>query len=268
MPSQPLTWPCSLLLLLLLSCLQPEPGSSRQELCELVEALLSQKAEMLQEYVGLTFSSNPMAAAATSQHQDAVTPADQRQQQQGELRLTGLPLLLDGYVPDLACLPQLVLQLVRDVDWDTEQACFASLASALAGFYALQPLLISCKHSAAAPGAATAGSAAGDADGGAGSVQPMDIDGAAAEDTASAAAGQGADAGCQAPNKAAAAADAAGGLLGAHRDQQQREWLLRHVVMPAVKAMYRPPNERARDGSVLLLTSMEKLYRVFERCGW
>jgi hypothetical protein len=38
--------------------------------------------------------------------------------------------------------------------------------------------------------------------------------------------------------------------------------------MPAVKQMYRPPTQRARDGSVLLLTSMEKLFRVFERCGW
>ncbi|WIA11054.1 hypothetical protein OEZ85_011206 [Tetradesmus obliquus] len=96
---------------------QPEPGSSRQELCELVEALLTQKAEMLQEYVGLTFSSNPKAAAAAAAagQQDADLPGDQQQQQQ---------------------------------------------------------------------------------------------------------------------------------------------------------AMYRPPKERARDGSVLLLTSMEKLYRVFERCGW
>lgn len=57
-------------------------------------------------------------------------------------------------------------------------------------------------------------------------------------------------------------------LLAGHRSQARREWLLRHVVMPAVKYMYRPPKARARDGSVLLLTSMEKLYRVFERCGW
>jgi DNA mismatch repair protein MLH1 len=56
--------------------------------------------------------------------------------------------------------------------------------------------------------------------------------------------------------------------LAGHRSQARREWLLRHVVMPAVKYVYRPPKARARDGSVLLLTSMEKLYRVFERCGW
>eukprot|EP00775_Hariotina_reticulata_P009980 gene9981-10135_t len=61
---------------------------------------------------------------------------------------------------------------------------------------------------------------------------------------------------------------AVAGVMGPHRDQQQREWLLRHVLMPAIKYMYKPPRERARDGSVLLLTSMQKLYRVFERCGW
>jgi hypothetical protein len=250
--------------------LQPEPGNSRQELCELVEALLAQKAEMLQEYIGLTFSSNPKAAAASAasqQQQDADAPGDQQQQklqqqqqQDAGLHLTGLPLLLDGYIPDLACLPQLVLQLVRDVDWDTEQACFASLATVLANFYALQPLLLSTsKQEAAVPGAApvSGGSypaASVSAEAGNGVVQPMDVDGEAAGDDAAAA--------------VAAQPAAAGGLLGAHRDQQQREWLLRHVLMPAVKAMYRPPKERARDGSVLLLTSMEKLYRVFERCGW
>lgn len=233
-----------------------------------MEALLTQKAEMLQEYVGLTFSSNPKAAAAAAGQQDADLPGDQQQQQQVGLHLTGLPLLLDGYVPDLASLPQLVLQLVRDVDWDTEQACFSSLASVLAGFYALQPLLLPSKQEGAAAtsaGSAAAGACSADADAtedGA-SVQPMDIDGEAA-----AAAGQSAAAPTQVPPGKAAASAAAGGLLGAHRDQQQREWLLRHVVMPGVKAMYRPPKERARDGSVLLLTSMEKLYRVFERCGW
>jgi DNA mismatch repair protein MLH1 len=250
----------------LFACLQPEPGNSRQELCELVEALLAQKAEMLQEYVGLTFSSNfkaAAAAAASQQQQDADTPEDQQQQklqqqqQEAGLHLTGLPLLLDGYVPDLACLPQLVLLLVRDVDWDTEQACFASLATVLANFYALQPLLTSTsKLEVAGPAAAVSGGSCPAASVGAGSVvQPMDIDGEAADVAAAAVA-------------ARPAAAAASGLLGAHRDQQQREWLLRHVVMPAVKAMYRPPKERARDGSVLLLTSMEKLYRVFERCGW
>lgn len=191
-------------------CLQPEPGGNREELCELVEALLTQKAEMLQEYVGITFFGN---SAATPQQQ-------QLQEAPAGLYLTGLPQLLDGYVPDLSCLPQLILQLARDVDWETEKGCFKTLAAVIGDFYAVKPLL---NKPAASQGTAVSA-------------------------------------------KAGTAADH--GLLAGHRDQQQREWLLRHVVMPAIKFMLKPPQARARDGTVLLLTSMDKLYRVFERCGW
>jgi hypothetical protein len=41
----------------------------------------------------------------------------------------------------------------------------------------------------------------------------------------------------------------------------------RHVVLPALRAFLRPARQRARDGSVVLVTSMERLYRTFERCG-
>ncbi|KAF8068255.1 Mlh1 [Scenedesmus sp. PABB004] len=206
---------------------QPEPGGSRQEVCALVEALLAQKAEMLSEYLGLTFSTSPASppsdapgggaggakdgggAAAAEAHRDAAPPPDQRPPA-GEgagaapapgpgLCLTGVPLLLEGYVPDLSCLPQLVLALARDVDWDSERACFESLARALASFYALQPLL----PTAPAPGGG-GGAGAGGGDTGSGAA-PMEVDGgaaAAAEDDAPAAT----QAPTQAPTQARAAA--------------------------------------------------------------
>lgn len=236
--------------------LQPEPGSSREELCGLVEALLTQKAEMLQEYVGMTFASQPVP--------------DQQQQQQHPaglgpgLYLTGIPQLLDGFVPDLSSLPQLILHLARDVDWDTEEECFQSLATAIAAFYAVQPLL--CKPAVASSSTAASAvqavqgstskpSSSGPTAANAAGPAAMDVDAAASV----------ADAKARASNTPAAVDY---GLLACHRDQQQREWLLRHVLMPAVKFMYKPQVHTARDGSVLLLTSMEKLYRVFERCGW
>ena len=43
-------------------------------------------------------------------------------------RLTALPQLVDGYVPDLARLPGFVLSLARDVDWAEEKPCFRTLA--------------------------------------------------------------------------------------------------------------------------------------------
>ena len=42
-------------------------------------------------------------------------------------RLVYLPVLIDHYTPDMDRLPLLILSLVRDVDWQTEAACFADL---------------------------------------------------------------------------------------------------------------------------------------------
>jgi DNA mismatch repair protein MLH1 len=249
---------------------QPGPGACKQELCALVETLLAQKAEMLAEYTGLVFTC-PSGEAST-------TARDQEQQQQA-LCLTGIPLLLDGYVPDLSLIPQLVMQLARDVDWESEKECFKSLAKVVAWFYGLHPLLSlqqqqlqqQCQEkenvskalqlrarTAGVDGVSVSDPTSIDV---ADDAQPMEVD----------------DQGC--PSKAKGSSDgkqqagpssppATAGVMGQHRDQQQREWLLRHVLMPAIKYMYKPPQERARDGSVLLLTSMQKLYRVFERCGW
>ena len=38
------------------------------------------------------------------------------------------------------------------------------------------------------------------------------------------------------------------------------------VLFPALRTLLRPGKPRAKDGSVILVTSLERLYRVFERC--
>lgn len=60
-----------------------------------------------------------------------------------------------------------------------------------------------------------------------------------------------------------AAASKDGGGLG---PGSSRDWQMRHVLFPAVKVFLAPPRQRATDGSVVQLTSLEKLYRTFERC--
>jgi hypothetical protein len=55
-----------------------------------------------------------------------------------------------------------------------------------------------------------------------------------------------------------------GPQAAANNVADRRGWS--QVLMPSFKMFLNPSSKRARDGSVVLLTSMEKLYRVFERC--
>jgi DNA mismatch repair protein MLH1 len=38
------------------------------------------------------------------------------------------------------------------------------------------------------------------------------------------------------------------------------------VLFPALRTKLRPTRERATDGTLVLVTALEKLYRIFERC--
>ena len=50
------------------------------------------------------------------------------------------------------------------------------------------------------------------------------------------------------------------------RERRRREWEAAHVLLPALRLFLKPSRERANDGSVIELTRLEHLYRVFERC--
>ena len=39
-----------------------------------------------------------------------------------------------------------------------------------------------------------------------------------------------------------------------------------HVLLPAMRVHLRPPRARASDGSVVELTRLQSLYKIFERC--
>lgn len=69
----------------------------------------------------------------------------------------------------------------------------------------------------------------------------------------------------------AALLEDAGGPPAAEGDQameawRQWRWTVEHVLFSALRTFLKPPKERARDGSVVELTSTEQLYKVFERC--
>lgn len=99
--------------------MQPEHGA-HDEISSLVVELLREKAPMLREYLAMDLDSTPDPATTGSG-----VSADS---QTGHIRLASLPMLLEGYVPDLDYLPELILRLGRDVDWESEKGCFQTLA--------------------------------------------------------------------------------------------------------------------------------------------
>ncbi|KAI0022638.1 histidine kinase-like ATPase [Xylariomycetidae sp. FL0641] len=84
------------------------------EVVEAVAEQLIERREMLQEYFSLEIS-----------------PA-------GEL--LSIPLLLKGYTPSMAKLPQFLLRLGPHVDWTDEKPCFESFLKELATFYVPEQL--------------------------------------------------------------------------------------------------------------------------------
>lgn len=75
---------------------------SIEEVASLVQTLLLEKAAMLEACFALHIN--------------------------GQAEICALPQLIEGYVPDLDHLPQFILCLARDVEWETEQECFEGVA--------------------------------------------------------------------------------------------------------------------------------------------
>ncbi|KAK9066815.1 hypothetical protein SSX86_014138 [Deinandra increscens subsp. villosa] len=46
----------------------------------------------------------------------------------------------------------------------------------------------------------------------------------------------------------------------------QREWSIQHVLFPSMRLFFKPPTSMAANGTFVQVASLEKLYKVFERC--
>ncbi|XP_066440967.1 DNA mismatch repair protein Mlh1 isoform X3 [Eleutherodactylus coqui] len=55
-----------------------------------------------------------------------------------EGNLTGIPLLLDNYIPLLEGLPMFILRLATEVNWDDEKECFESFSKECSMFYSIR----------------------------------------------------------------------------------------------------------------------------------
>eukprot|EP00731_Ephydatia_muelleri_P030657 Em0022g171a len=90
---------------------RPEDGP-KEKLAEFVVDLLKSKADMLKDYFSLEIT------------------------QEGHVR--SLPILLSSHTPNLDRLPDLLLHLATEVEWDTEEECFQTLAREFGLFYSIQ----------------------------------------------------------------------------------------------------------------------------------
>ncbi|NXC76821.1 MLH1 protein, partial [Anhinga anhinga] len=112
-----LSEPAPLYELSMLALEDPESGWTEEDgpkegLAEYIVEFLQKKTEMLKDYFSLEIDE--------------------------EGNLTGLPLLIDNYVPPLEGLPMFILRLATEVNWDEEKECFESLSKELAMFYSLR----------------------------------------------------------------------------------------------------------------------------------
>lgn len=87
----------------------PEDGD-KKELAERVTEILTEKGDMLNEYVSVEIDENGL--------------------------IKSIPLLLEKHVPEMSALPLYVLRLASEVDWEEEKKCFKSFAKETGMFYA------------------------------------------------------------------------------------------------------------------------------------
>ena len=97
------------------------------ELARQATACLAEKASMLLEYFSVRLE------------RVEVYGDGHKKQKVTSLRVTGLPILLEGHVPEPHGLPLFLLRLATEVNWTEEQPCFDGVCRELAAYYAELP---------------------------------------------------------------------------------------------------------------------------------
>ncbi|KAL7494598.1 hypothetical protein ACHAWT_006577 [Skeletonema menzelii] len=86
---------------------------------------LAEKAPMLEEYFSIKIEKRKVL---------------KKNREVSALFITGLPVLLDGHVPQPHALPLFLIRLATEVDWSEEQPCFNGVCREIAFFYAEPPI--------------------------------------------------------------------------------------------------------------------------------
>lgn len=190
-----------------------ENDDPKTKIAEMTTELLKKKAELLDEYFCIHIDTHG--------------------------NLCRLPVILDQYTPDMDHLPEFVLTLGNDVDWEDEKNCLQSISAAFGNFYAMHPPLLpnpsgdglqfyTESKSVTNPEEVSLDNIEGDV------VMEDEVDHQLVSEAESAWA--------------------------------QREWSIQHVLFPAMRLFLKPPTSMATNGTFVQVASLEKLYRIFERC--
>ncbi|XP_022972874.1 DNA mismatch repair protein MLH1 isoform X2 [Cucurbita maxima] len=151
--------------------------------------------------------------------------------------LARLPVVLDQYTPDMDRVPEFVLSLANDIDWEDEKNCIQSISAAIGNFYAMHPPLL--------PNPSGDGLQFYKRIKSSGNPEDENI----GDDTMT------------------MENEIDHGLLSeAETIWAQREWSIQHVLIPSMKLFFKPPHSLAENGSFIRVASLEKLYKIFERC--
>ncbi|XP_057469436.1 DNA mismatch repair protein MLH1 isoform X2 [Actinidia eriantha] len=191
-----------------------EKDELNEKIAEMNTELLKEKAEMLEEYFCIYVDSHG--------------------------NLSRLPVILDQYTPDMDRVPEFVLCLGNDVEWDDEKSCFQSIAAALGNFYAMHPPLL--------PNPSGDGSQFYKRRKPFRSPQVKENSPNNTEDHVM-------------------EGDIDHELISeAETAWAQREWSIQHVLFPSLRLFFKPPTSMATNGTFIQVASLEKLYKIFERC--
>lgn len=211
--------PASLRLLIMLALKEEdldlesnENEDLREKIAEMNTELLKDKAELLEEYFCIYIDSHG--------------------------NLSRLPVILDQYTPDMDRIPEFVLSLGNDVDWEDEKNCFQTIAAAVGNFYAMHPPLLPSPSGDGLQFYRRRKPEKNPDD----KEKATDID-VEMED--------------ELEHELLSEAETA---------WAQREWSIQHVLFPSMRLFLKPPTSMATNGTIVQVASLEKLYKIFERC--
>ncbi|KMZ57672.1 hypothetical protein ZOSMA_83G00490 [Zostera marina] len=185
------------------------------KIAEMNTELLKQKAELLQEYFGIDIDQKGF--------------------------LLKLPVILDQYTPNMDRVPEFMLTLGNDVEWDDEKKCFQTISAAIGNFYAMQPPIL--------PNPSGDGAQFYKNTEAPDNRQNKDTDANMIDDIS--------EKNGTTDQKMVSEAET---------EWAQREWTIQHVLIPSMRLFFKPPIFMAGNGTFVQVASLEKLYKIFERC--